>query len=318
MSSLNDLFSIDVSKYNALLGLVVNKTVYFTVDTMPDYDYSAYDSYRESDYYFANSWDFSFDFSRIFRITNKETLFVHPDLYHNLNKFHKDVLSTNGFKSNSDVGDMLSFVIDSVEMTDEVHKTLNENLLNFDSSMTPHINVLNIAGVDNNKKKVFYNGSFYSAGIDHGEYDVVCCAEVIGVGVSRYSYFFKELLVEAYSHLVDSNYKMAYFIAYSALENYVNWKINGDLIEERFSNKYKSAFKTLPEFEHNIIYPYFKSKLPEYTTLRIVIAHGKDDESALVSIDENKALDMYLFTVITILTIEKQVKTPQDLINLLN
>lgn len=93
-------------------------------------------------------------------------------------------------------------------------------------------------------------------------------------------------------------------MSYSALENYINQKIHGQDTEERFSDKFKKAYETVPGLTTYETFSKLNELLGEYTLVRNTIAHGRDDDEIIDNIDIDSAKEMYIYVSAVILAIE--------------
>ena len=213
--------------------------------------------------------------------------------------------------TNAILGNIKSLGVDSYINTYLENNPDKDDLSDFDECIyymeknnPPYISSIEVDAIDNNLSRIIYSGSFFSAGIHHGnEADVVC--ELNVKAAQRVSNFYFELLIEAYALLNENNFKMSYFMSYAALENYINEKINGQNTEERFQDKFKKAYDTVPNLSTHETYSKLYEVLGDYTLVRNVIAHGRDNDDVIDNIDEESAKKIYIFVAVVILVIEK-------------
>jgi hypothetical protein len=106
---------------------------------------------------------------------------------------------------------------------------------------------------------------------------------------------------------------MSCFMSYAALENYINQKIHGQNTEERFLDKFKKAYETVPRLTTHETFSKLNELLGEYTLVRNIIAHGRDDDEIIDNIDMDAAKEMYIYVAAVVLAIENGFQKLNDI-----
>lgn len=297
---------------NSALGVIKEYKLCYNTPIIPDYDLSGgYMGFVDKNYFFKGSWDFDFDFFKLFSVRIESEFFVSSEIKNRIcnlcpstrivfssNKYHMASEYINSyFENNPNKEDLSEF---------------DEFIYYMDKRSPPYLSTLEVDGVDNNIKEIKYSGSFYSSGMDHAnELEVVC--ELHVMAAKRRQEFHLELLIEAYALMVESNFKMSFFMSYAALESYINFKINGHNVEERFQDKFKKAYDTVPGLRADEAFSKLNETLGSFTLIRNTIAHGRDDDEIVDNIDEKSAKEIYIFVAAVIIGIEKNFKKIKDI-----
>lgn len=267
------------------LNILNSDSLIIRINNFPDNDISTYHREIDTDYYFKNTWDFKHHFKYITKINFSEKRVYHSD----------DI---------KEVSDDLNISLDSnniEESLNEIYSLENDNYSNYGTE--PYfdefkLHRLRLNYVDNISKKVNYEGSFYGNNetfepLDWGLFSLI---NIVGIPI-YISDFYKELIAESYLLQLNGNYKLSYFIAYSALENYINYKFGSEEIEERLKDKLKDLIKIKsPDLTKNKIYTSVIADFDLFTRKRNIIAHGKTE----IEITEEELEKALLFTLIII------------------
>ncbi len=168
------------------------------------------------------------------------------------------------------------------------------------------VNRIRVNSIDNINSKINYEGSFFgnSSDIDPIDYGVYCLLRV--TAVSRdidFANFYKELIAESYVLFKESNFKLAYFLAYSGFESFINSSLGiGDepgRLKERLQELFKCKFLDLSRHQ---IYTCVVNDFDRLTDKRNTIAHGR----GAVSINKKETEEALLFILILVCTYEFQ------------
>lgn len=285
-------------KLLASLGILTTKRTIIKIDINPDYDISKYQREEDADYYFNNFWDFSNELSSVVSIEFIENkLFHFDDLERTSEEYN---LPFNG-------EDHLEFI----NIINSLHKSwFSENGMETDIDQFK-LHHLRISSIDNIKKKLYYEGSFFGNHetfdpIDWGIYSLV---ELKGL-IQDSSKFYKDLIGESYLLQIESKYKLAYFLAYSAFESFVNKELNKENDERRLKEKISELFRTkFPQLERHQIYCSVMSFYDEFTENRNNIAHGINE----ISISKENIQSALLFILTLITCYEHDITTFENL-----
>lgn len=270
---------------NMLLALkVFNKSInIIKIDNFPDYDMLGYE--REiKDYYFCNSWNFSDTYISAFNIDIIVTKVFHAD----------------DFREHSDWDD-LEYLENDEQRLNEIH--LKDDEWFYENGYDPDfdefkLKLLREKLIDNNKKKFFYEGSFLGDGasidmMDHGIYSII---EILGIPAIPKP-FYMELLGESFVLQKEKKNNLSFFLAYSALESFVNTILGTEDEEGRFIDKLKQLFKTrFANINENLVYTSIINEYNEITAKRNIIAHGR--ESIVISDTELNSVLLFVVTLI--------------------
>ncbi|WP_438917868.1 hypothetical protein ACSX9W_12900 [Kosakonia cowanii] len=312
INEMYDALRDDIDLVNSSLGIIKKYRLFYTTSVDPDYSYSnGYDGYAEKNYYFKGNWGFDYDFFKVFEVEIVNKIFVLDEIkqkinsvcpatkaaFSNINSLNSDDFINSYFASNPHKENLSEF---------------DDCIFHMDGNNPPYISAMEIDAIDNNLSKIIYSGSYCSTGMDHGNSDEVVC-ELNIVGAKNHQPFYFELLIEAYALLNENNFKMSCFMSYAALESYINQKIYGQDTDERFSDKFKKAYDTVPGLTTHETFSKLNSLLSDYTLVRNTIAHGRDDDEIIYNIDADSAKEMYIYVSAVILAIENGFQKLNDI-----
>lgn len=318
-------FDENLNVLNILNDLIQSKTIFLRVHVNIDYNFVSYDKDVLKPYYFIGGWDFKEYAKKIFEAEVEDIFFILSDFkdsedYIRLSEMYVDEFNVspsieNILKFAHQRGDFGSF--SSAEYDFDGNIVCNSSLKNYSQF---HFKELAILNINNNSSVINYHGSFYtdSAGVDFSEYETIFAK--LSVKHAAFNLpFYKELLLEAYSLLLEGNYKMAYFNAFAAFENFVNLKSEKDDHQGRLLDKFKDAYNNHPyeyQFAGQDSYCQLATvyKSEKFDKIRNDIAHGLDKNVIWNSKKQKKkAVEMYIFTSIAILCFTQDFKSFNEL-----
>jgi hypothetical protein len=289
----------NLQKLLICLGVLTTKRFIIKINNSPDYDISKYEREADADYFFNNSWDFSNKLQSVVDIN-----FIDNKLYH--------------FDDLERASEELALQFDESDHTQFINDLYTNNNNWFSQNgMNPDIDQfklysLRIASIDNISKKLNYQGSFYGNHetfdpMDWGLYSLI---ELTGVPQETEN-FFKELIGESYTLLNEGKNKLAYFLAYSAFDSFVNSElpsINDDKrrLNEKVTELYRKKF---PQLDRHQIYTSIIKEFDTFTENRNNIAHGTNN----ITITKEDVLSALLFISIMIRSFEISCSTFDDL-----
>lgn len=316
---LHALFKDNIFVLNKLNGIAARETVFIPLDNLQyDYDMTEYQGTKITSKYFKNEWSFGYLGDKVFDASIGEPVFpvagiAQTKIYMQL---HDEFYERYGWKP--EIDNVLSHAINRsldphINITDyDFDCKLYENDELKRSTHDFYFNSIQLLGVDNINREILFHGTYEadSFGMDyiqmnpayipiHLEYSKPC------------DHFYKEILLDAYTHYVEGNYKMAYFNAFAAFDNFVNIVSNTARVKDRLSNKFKLAFNKNEIHENFAEYDsmrQLKDAMKKYSFERVRndIAHGNTKNSDWHSDDmKDLANKMYVFTSATILCFEK-------------
>jgi hypothetical protein len=277
------------------LDILVRDETFVKIENHPDYDITEYEREIDTNYYFHNSWDFLLKYQSVIKAEFAETHIIHAD---NLN----DMSEESG--------------IEYEPYDRDVPKFLNKLFKHDKEAIGIHsfgadggdfkVNRIRVNSIDNINSKINYEGSFFgnSSDIDPIDYGIYCLLRVIAVSRDiDFMNFYKELIAESYVLFKESNFKLAYFLAYSGFESFINSSLGvGDepgRLKERLQELFKHRFLDLSRHQ---IYTCVVNDFDRFTDKRNTIAHGR----GAVSINKKETEEALLFILILVCTYEFQ------------
>ncbi|MAC96752.1 MAG: hypothetical protein CMC96_14775 [Flavobacteriales bacterium] len=268
------------------LGVIQNKRVLIKIDNTPDYDISEYLREIDTDYYFHNHWSFEDHFQSIVEAHFLEQFIFHYD----------------GLKRASEELNLSFDTSDHTEFINRIYslnpKKLPEYSFPLECDQFEFKNI-RLASIDNIDKELFYEGAFFGnyETITPLDWSVYSLLDLIGVSFSNLP-FYKQLLSECYLLKKESKYKLAFFLAYSALESFVNSESGTGNDEERLKDKVTNLYRArFPELEKHQMYSSVMNQYYKFNNERNDIAHGTQQID--VSEDDLDSLLMFVLTMIS-------------------
>ncbi|MDX8557373.1 hypothetical protein OZ663_11900 [Elizabethkingia sp. HX CGY] len=269
------------------LNLIEEKTKITKIDFYPDFDIFEYDRHNDKEYYFTGIQTFDNNHNYVL-----DCEFISPFVfpYDRLDEIeeHEDIVFSD--KEN---------LIESVKELDDFDYNLIEEYsfpTDFDGFK---LNNIKVKYINNTKKEIIYEGGFLGASmnIDPDFWDLFSYINVKAIKKNQIE-FFKDLLGESYILKLEGNYKLSFFILFSALENYINFKLNkteheGKRLKELIGEVYKTEHEIETLISDNL-YTSLMNDINKQIEKRNVIAHGKND----INISANE-LNSFLLCVLT-------------------
>lgn len=268
------------------LGIIKNERLLIEVDNWPDHDISEYQREMEANYYFQNHWNFSNRFSSLI-----EARFTEKYLFH-----------SEGLKR---VSEELQIEINYSQIPDFLNAAYQADKDCFDAHSFPveldefKLKSLRVSSLDNFQKQLNYEGSFYgnNEAIEPLDWGIYSFLELAGVPHHSKLNFYEELISESYLLSRQGNNKLAYFLAYSAFENFINSELGtvdekGEL-KRRISELFGATFTHVAKHQ---VYTSLINEFKVFTEHRNTIAHGK--EAILVSESDVSTILIFVLTMI--------------------
>lgn len=281
------------------LEILVRYQQIIEVDMSPDSEVIPTDWRDDDNNYFKNRWDFKRRFTSI-----TEFDFISERVYH----FENIDEANSELNMNLNIDDIAS-CLNQIDHIDPNY--FRENGYDTDLNETFHFHKVRVLAIDNIKKCVWYDGSFFG---NHEAYTVSdwgVFSKIRLIGIPSFlPNFYQELLGESYLLYTSGNFKLSYFMTYTALENYVNSGLKSDDIEERFKDKLRKWAKTkVTQLEKHEIYCGTIQEYDEFTIKRNTIGHGRES----IDIEKSEAESALIFVATLICSFEKNLRTFQDL-----
>lgn len=291
-----------------VLEIVNYKTKIIKIKMETDFDISEYKREITSDYYFTGNWEFDNEIKSISQID-----FIWHRLYH----FDDLEILSNETGIENDPEDSTQFLNTIYELNSD-----NLNSVGIDPNFDLDdfkLRELRLKDIDNERKIVNYEGSylgdsFYMDPLDWGIYSLV---RIKYLQNKNNLEFYKDLIFESYNYYNNGKYLLGYFMAFLALECFVNAEF--DVFPEkqdiRLSDKINKIFKKLfTTIDKHPIYTQIISFLDNFTKTRNEIAHGKSRPL----IDRQICEDAQKFVFTLILSYKTKSLNFEDLNNILN
>lgn len=273
------------------LGIINNESIVIKINNYPDYNISTY--YREviAEYYFKNKWSFKNLYSEI-----TSAKFLDSKIFHFDDIEQNEVYDFSELLLNGDLEENLN------EIHNHYPKYFYENGSGLKDIDDFKVNELRMLMVDNSNKSLIYEGSFLgnNDNIDTLDYGIFSLLNL--TGVRKYLHeFYLNLIAESYLLYSQQNYKLSFFICFSAIECFINIQLNSEEKEERLNDKLKELFKVrFGNLNKNQIYTSIINDFGDFTTIRNNIAHGKKE----IEITESNVQNILFFTTILIASFE--------------
>ena len=233
--------------------ILKESTYIFKMDFFPDFEYTDYQKGISQLYYFHGEIDFSDIFSDI--MEHKE---IEPHIFPS---YEKPCFLQESLNVISD---------DELKILEE-----NETPLTFDSFSFKNAHLYSI---DNINKTLNYDCTCETEGTLLGEdfvniyFTVNLCGIIKEIEAID---LYNQLIVDSYRKYLNKDYRMAYFLMFSAFECFINSKLNSDDEEKRLVEKknelFKSKFSLLNINEINS-----SVDMKKYEKKRNDIAHGRE------------------------------------------
>lgn len=308
-------------KLNDKNDLIERRKAILRINVNIKNDFTELDDENMKDYYFSDSWKYPEECSNVSLVEIEDILFV-TDLFQSTqdySTFVNDFIAEFYFKPNTQ--ELLEFVWQKKCTNDETVDSFFDGSIMTNDELTHsldqfHFKKLSIQRINNSTRTISYHGAYYadSFGLDYSS-NAYCSVEFIQA--KEELSFYKELLLDAFTHLIEKNYKMAYFNAFAAFENFVNAMTGRERERMNLGTKFHLAYNnhfTIRGFADSRVFRQLSSALSSFANLRHEIAHGSVHTVDWKSeTGEQKALNMYVFSSITMICYENGFQTLDEL-----
>lgn len=286
-----------------LLDILKHEHKIIELDLGPDYDLTEYDKFELKNYYFSNFWNFGNEYLAIINFEVNQTRVFHYDDITQLSAQY-------GVEYNND-GSWDIFL-------NKVRKIYPDVLWN--EGFEPDFDYFKLGAVkkepvDQFRKRIKIYGGFHGGSHSIFPMDWSVFAECSFYGfqsVEQSGKFYVELIAESYALKDVSNFKLAYFIAFTALENYIkthpSLNENTGRLNEKLSEVFSSMFDDIKSHQ---IYSSLIGEFKKLESLRNKIAHGEKD--SIISIKDVNKLIIFILTLIS--SLERKIETFDELYN---
>lgn len=287
-------------------GIIESKEEFIKLNLNPDYDITEYENSYNS--YFKNSYCFSNHYNYVIDFKLKESR-IYP--YEEFSMMEKESI-TEGNNIEYEEGQECFFLKELFDRKSEIIKCFG-----FDAEIESfRLKKIRIRNIDNINKEVIYEGSYYSDYqlIDES-WEIYSLIDLLGVPIDLDTQdFYKQLIAESYLLLNEKQYKLAFFIAFSSLDNFINDELESHNSNVRLKDKVKELYKKrCSDIAKHQIYTTLKPNLEEYIEIRNQIAHGNDKST----LNEEKVKELLQFILILIICYRCSVDTFEELLSIL-
>ncbi len=261
------------------IGLLRNHREFICLDHSPDYDKTPYQGVIGTEYFFDNSYRFPFGYSTIFDVEIHQVGIYHSDNFKELKNLKRFTLLKGTVE---DGVETLNACLD-IDLQKGKGSDFFEGY-GFGTDVN-NFKIENVAcsGVDLTRKQYSISGNFFGDSYDIEPMDWAVYAEVELWGLESSEFdeeFYSELLVKSYHAKLDKDYRMSFFLAYSAFEGFINQNFHSEKEEERLSDKLSQLFKDRfgDISKHQIYTTIVNNFKKNLTQLRHDIAHGRKSD----------------------------------------
>jgi hypothetical protein len=280
------------------LGLLGEIVEVKRINHHPDYDFSEYRGPISQTYFFKDEQSTPCDLFSVYDAAIVDTRVLHCD----------DI---------RELAERLDLDVDSDEENEWI---LNQAVardkdfldgLGYDSLPQFTLRQLEITGVDNSTGCVSLQGSFEGDSYSISQPDWALYAVIRFRGFKEdfnEGEFYRQLLAESYMLRAKGDHRVSCFLAYSALEGFINRKLNAENDSGRLSEKGREVFQlSFPgvRLDRHQIYTSLANDFNNtLTSIRNGIAHGR-----VTKIDEHQSRHMLLVALMFICSIEFRAET---------
>jgi len=284
--------NIDLLLLSYLDVVTINNEIY-KISHFPDFDMTPYGRENLTNYAFDDYWDFSSKYHSVIHVSVGDVYIFHYDDICRISKSY-------------------NIPYEKYDQISILEKAIGKNKKLFsEEGMEPDFDGfsfhdLKVNYTDNLNKRILFNGGISAASdtVTDCDWDLFTELSIIGINRDVDTYpIHLQLLAEGRNLYSINSFKLAFFVIYSSLENYLNLKTNGENEEIRLKEKINIAFKNIFSnlSKHNI-YNSIISSLTPFTEKRHIIAHGREN----IKITSVDCMNIMIFTCIVIVSLENK------------
>lgn len=286
-STFKKIANIELSLLS-LLGMLKTESRIIQLDNYPDFDLSGYEGFVEKPYFFRDSWGFSDAYAAIISASIEHVGVFHFDDVRRLASEYKVP-----FRKNESFDVVLNRI-----------RAINSDLM-WEEATDPDFNgfkisEIKIERIDQFGKEVQFFGGYSGASDSIQPMDwniLVECSFNALVSGARFGGFYADLIAESYALRYVRNHKLAFFIVFSALENYINERLDSHEREGRLKDKLSELFRNkFGCLQRHQIYTSIVGEYDSWESIRHGIAHGKVSQS--VTRDMVGGLTVFILTLL--------------------
>lgn len=275
-----------IKEYLISQSLIKEGKYLFKMDFNPDYDYTDSEKNISQIYYFHEKIDFSDIFYNIISYSD-----IKP---HILSPYDLD-LSLNDYLT----------PIEPEELEEIKEKEVPTEFDEF------KLNKIHLYSYDNVNKTLNYDCTCKTERMFLGDdfVDIYCEVDLTGISNNFFSEkLYNQLIVDSYLKYLQKDYRMAFFLMYSAFECFINLKSGKPEEEKRLVQKKNELFKTRFKVL-NLNNINSSVNMSNYEKTRNDIAHGKEN----FNISKKLVDDIYFDFISLIISFEKNIKNYNEL-----
>lgn len=285
------------------LNLIEEKSWITKIDFYPDPDITELDRHRDKEYYFAGKQKFDDNHNYVLDCDYNEPFVFSYD--------RLDEIEQHTEMKFSDKEDILNSLN---ELDDFDNELIDEYSFptDFDGFK---LNNIKIKFINNTKKEINYEGGFFgsSMDIDPDFWNLFSYINVKAIKKNQ-TEFYKDLIGESYVLKLEGNYKLSFFILFSALESFVNLKLQD---EDNEGKRLKGQIGDLYKKEHNVealikdtLYSSLMNDIYRQIDNRNIIAHGKND----ITVTEKELNNFFICVLTYIISVEFKWKSFDEIL----
>jgi hypothetical protein len=270
--------------------------MYLQIDITPDYNITPYQR-GDAAYYFRSEWNFAGKFSYAISISIEDSrIYTETDINHLSEEFKLTKFEEDGTYS---------------KFLSELRTLDIEQLYSYGFPTNfgqVELQTLRINSIDNVAKKVLYEGSYLAdAGeVEMGFFPFYSYIAVKAVPLQMDS-FYKDLIAEGYLLFLQGNFKLSYFLLYSAIENYIK-QVDSTLKGQITQLVAKIGLKRFG-VEGSTIFKEFIENMKGKDKIRNDIAHGNH----FLEISRSTVLHLLDNSLVLICSVELNITELRDL-----
>lgn len=272
----------------SILGILKKESRIIQIDNYPDYDLSRYEGFTEKPYFFRDSWSFANDYAVI----------IKSSIDH-IGVFHSDDIDrlASEYEVPFDVKNQFDITLNIIREKNADIMWEEATVPDFDGF---ELNAIKIERIDQFSKAIYFQGGYTGASDSIQPMDwniLVECSFYAIISASLTGNFYTDLIAESFALKDAENYRLSYFIAFSALENYLNDRLDSHNKEGRLKDKlselFKKEFGTLNKHQ---IYTSIAGEYDSWESIRNCIAHGRSDHQ--VTKEQVDGLTVFMLTLL--------------------
>lgn len=264
----------------------------------PDYDFSEYRGPVTQTYFFKDEQPKPDDFFSVYDAEIFDSRILHWDDIRELR---------NSLDLNACPDEESEWILAQAVANDE--NFIGE--IGYDKLSQFSLQKLEITEIDNSNGCLKLQGSFEGDGYGISQPDWALYAVIRFKGFKENfndGEFYRQLLVESYQLRSKGDHRVSYFLAYAALEGFINRKLNSENESGRLSEKGRDLFRRSFPASDLVKHQIYSNVVNDFnnvlTSTRNDIAHGR-----LAVVNANQSRHMLLVALLFVSSVSFQVET---------